>query len=1264
MLRRLLRFSWWFGAAFVVLLAVALSVARLLVPEVSAYREQVEAVAAGVFARPVSIGSLDAAWRGLSPVLEFGNVVVSDVRFPNGELRIERVEVAIDLLETLLQRRLRTSGVSLSGTALDLETDVRQARTHPSLQAILDWLFSQHSVTLENVRLQWRDPGLFATPLRPREVTAKLVNAGRRHQFVVEMKLPASQGESLKLAADMNGRADDPRSWNGTLYLRARGAQIAQLQPALAATGLRAAGTPDLELWVGIEATLPVWGSGELNWREFALTAAGARTRRVAADNLSAHFHWRRHDGRWRIGVRDFSLLRDARVVWPASRFDLRLQHDDGWQIRGQASELVLQELTAVLPLLPWADDNALGVLDRLQPRGHLREAGFSFAYHPGAAPAFALRSAVDGLTLAANGGLPGVRDVSGTIAGNLQSGVIRLDSPRAELLLPKVFPKPLTLSGLAGEVSWQRYGDRLRVQSERLQVEDEGLALSGRWRLDWLYDGRPPWLDLQLDAASLALARTRHYLPSGVMSPKLVAWMQRAFQGGTATDLRLLLQGPLDATLTDVGRLEARFNFQDADLDYHEGWQPLQGMSGQALFSGHGMRIEAHKAALAAAPVEQLVASIADLRRPLLEVRGNIDSKLAAMFDFVRHSPLHAHFATLVDDTDTRGDARLGLRLTVPLKHQLGKVRVRGELRLAGNDLVPRQGKIGLHDIHGKLVFTRHDVSMTNGKARLLDRPVALSVYKQGRGDSASTVVSLQGRLDLVAQAHKALPASSDWLRGETGWQALLEIDDNEQPDKPRVSLSLHSGLQGVTLTLPAPFAKTAEETRSLSLEWVPGKLQQIPLRVRYGDSVSASVLLTSGERLRKAALHFGDTAAALPAADELRVSGRLARLDLDRWLRLLRSAQDGGPGATPPVALDLQTDRLFFGGVHLDQIGVSSEATDPWYYRIEGGDAAGWLRWIRGSESLAPQLLARLDRLRVREGSAGEAAPEQPRRPESLPRLNVEIKDLRWDGRDLGELKLVSRRVPNGVHFETLQLKSKAITLNGSGDWLRVNEVPLSRFQAVISGGSLERLSRWFGGGSIKGGKLSGKMELGWPGSPADFSLARMSGEFDLEARDGRLENVDEGAGKLLSLFSFNSLQRRLSLDFSDVVKEGLSYNRMRGHFVVMDGDAFTNDFTLEGTSVEVKVSGRTGLVKHDYDQLITVTPQVTSTLPIAGAIAGGPLVGAAALLADRLLGESFNRLTRVQYQVTGTWDKPEFTKLKKDRSEEPPRDDEGAR
>jgi uncharacterized protein (TIGR02099 family) len=1258
-LRRTLHICWWTLAGVVVTLAVALSAVRLLLPGMSDYREQIESVAANVFKRPVSIGSLDAAWHMFSPVLKLNKVVVTDPQMPGGVLAIDEVEVSLDVVDSLLQRKLRTAGVKVIGTRLELDTDLRHKPRLFPLQAVLDWLLAQDSVALEKVQLTWRDPGLFDAPVRFSDLSARLVNAAGRHQVLLEGKLPMSMGDTVKIAADLRGRGSDVGRWRGSLYFKATDFQLSALRPAIVDTGMVAGGSVNLELWLGLGNAQPVWGSGHLAWQKPAIRSLSADAQGVSADSLSADVHWREQDGKWRVGISRFAMQRDARPVWPDSRLDLVAENGDKLRLHGKASLLVLDELHGWLPLLPWADNDALAMLDRVQPSGLLRDAEFEFRYRAGEQPQFAVRAAIENLTLAANGGLPGVTGVSGRVEGNLQAGRLQLDTSRAQLVAPRVFAQPLRLTRLSGDVDWQRFGDRFRVATDRLRIESGPLQLDSRWQLDWFYDQAAPWLDLQLAADELPLTAVRDYLPAGVMPAAAVSWLQQAFLAGSARHARVLLQGRLDQMPFDQqqGRFEARFDFDGVGLAYHPGWGQLDELAGQAVFSGRSMRVTGDSARIQDSPVERVVAVIDNLNTPMLAIDGTVGGTLAGMLEYVRSSALKERFGSLVESIDARGDARLQLHLGIPLKHTLGTTRVTGDVTLEGNDLLPRQSELGLTGIVGTLHFTQDGVSVKKARARLLGQPVGVSVYRQGKAAAAKTVVDIQGRLQLVdLLRQKQLPLAT-WLSGDTGWQVLLLVQNQAVPDTPRLSVELHSGLQGVAVTLPPPFAKPAEEKRAVTIRWVPGKEAEYPVQISYGDLVKASVLLTPGQRLRKATVHFGERTPVLPAHDELHLSGRLAVLDLGQWLPVV-AALDSSPTGAPRVSpsVDLSADVLQVGALQVNNISAHSKNTDPWYFQIDGDDAKGWLRWIRGNRALPQQLLAKLDTLRVSSAVAAESqSGPVSLQPEGFPELNVEIGDLHWGERDLGQLTLVSRHTATGVHFPTLKMDSAALNLEGSGDWLAQDGTQLTRFDAAITGGSLEKLSELLGsGGSIKGGKLTGRVQLGWAGSPADFSLAKADGELDLEAKDGRLENVDEGAGKLLSLVSLNSLQRRLNLDFRDVVKEGFSFDLMKARFAVMDGDAFTDDFAIDGTSVKIDIAGRTGLVARDYDQLVTVTPQLASTLPIAGAIAGGPAVGAAVYLADKLVGDRFNRLTQVQYRVTGSWDKPVYTKLKRAQQE----------
>jgi uncharacterized protein YhdP len=72
------------------------------------------------------------------------------------------------------------------------------------------------------------------------------------------------------------------------------------------------------------------------------------------------------------------------------------------------------------------------------------------------------------------------------------------------------------------------------------------------------------------------------------------------------------------------------------------------------------------------------------------------------------------------------------------------------------------------------------------------------------------------------------------------------------------------------------------------------------------------------------------------------------------------------------------------------------------------------------------------------------------------------------------------------------------------------------------------------------------------------------------------------------VFGLLSLQTLPRRLTLDFSDVFKKGLTFDRIKGSFLLERGDAYTTNLYLDGPAARIDISGRTGLAVNDYDQL----------------------------------------------------------------------------
>jgi uncharacterized protein YhdP len=55
------------------------------------------------------------------------------------------------------------------------------------------------------------------------------------------------------------------------------------------------------------------------------------------------------------------------------------------------------------------------------------------------------------------------------------------------------------------------------------------------------------------------------------------------------------------------------------------------------------------------------------------------------------------------------------------------------------------------------------------------------------------------------------------------------------------------------------------------------------------------------------------------------------------------------------------------------------------------------------------------------------------------------------------------------------------------------------------------------------------------------------------------------------------------------------------------------------------------------------VKVIPHISDSLSLA-ALAGGPIVGAAAFVAQKLLKDPFNKIVQSEYVITGTWDNPQ--------------------
>ena len=270
----------------------------------------------------------------------------------------------------------------------------------------------------------------------------------------------------------------------------------------------------------------------------------------------------------------------------------------------------------------------------------------------------------------------------------------------------------------------------------------------------------------------------------------------------------------------------------------------------------------------------------------------------------------------------------------------------------------------------------------------------------------------------------------------------------------------------------------------------------------------------------------------------------------------------------------------------------------------------------------------------------------------PSEYPYLEMDMKKVKINKHYFDDFKIKTSPTEKGMVIDELNFSNKHLTMTGNGKWLNADDGQITLFDAKFSSDNFGKSLATLGYKDlIKEGKLSSQLIGQWRGSPDYFSLNDFDGKITINLENGEFLQVSKQSraiGQLLGLFSISSLQKRLSLDFSDFFSSGLSFDNMNGEFVFLSSKANANDLNLKGSFGEMRVNGTSDLKNKTHDQKLTYIPDLSSMSLISGTLLGGPVGALASIFYDKFLeqvGIDTNQLAAVEYSIKGSWDDPEI-------------------
>ncbi len=271
-------------------------------------------------------------------------------------------------------------------------------------------------------------------------------------------------------------------------------------------------------------------------------------------------------------------------------------------------------------------------------------------------------------------------------------------------------------------------------------------------------------------------------------------------------------------------------------------------------------------------------------------------------------------------------------------------------------------------------------------------------------------------------------------------------------------------------------------------------------------------------------------------------------------------------------------------------------------------------------------------------------------------MPGLDLQVDDFRWGNIRVGSVSALVLHEGDGFELVGLEGMGDGFLLQAQGRSRLSDTVDESSLTLELQSDDVGQALEFMGfrrGMDAREGRFEASVE--WQGGLRTDWLSAIEGTARIDIRDGTLVGVEPGAGRVFGLLSIQALPRRLALDFKDVFGEGTAFDRITGDFRIEGGDAYTENLVMRGPAADMGVVGRAGLVARDYDQTAVIAADLGRTLPVAGTVVGGPVVGAALFILSELLRKPFE--AQLTYRITGPWEDPVIERLGAQAPDTPP-------
>ena len=1234
-------------------LAALLSIAaRWFIHDIEQYRGMIVSQISNTFGLETSIAEIEGRVDLINPIIYAQQIELSNPETSTPPLMVEQMEVVIDLFSSLLNAEPRFHSLRMTGIELAVSMDMENKLLNlPQIdrefsmserQSNLNELLSKAVATdyfdigFHDVLIHWHHKA--SEDVENFSIKHFILNPQHhKTQLVVVTELPKALGSKLTFIADLEHDIFDP---SGDFYINVDDLNLAEAYQ-LGGTQAEHHGLLRTELW------------GRASYRQGLKNLTGTLSLKdylnlefnpaYAISRLQTKLNWQANEDSRELGFAGLSLQSGEAVIENADLAIVQTQNENDYfsNLRFQANHISPSTYNRLLSQAQTdlsVEQNHRQTADDKRTVDLILHAAHSDSWFisPRAWPPIRLSEP----TIST--------DLPQLLSGQFQLALDDVRLRRGQW----VSPQNLEQIELIG--NYKRNDQYAEWNLKDLYIKGSAdTNLNGNISYQ-ITDGKDKRLQSSLSLHNLKAIEIPPWIPPQTLDPDLDNWLHDAIRNGTIQYAELSIDGNPDFPFAeDSGLWRLQAQADDVTLAYRDRDPELRELDLDLSLENQTLKIHSNNLRMMDFHAKDTTVLLEDIAVPYIKINAQGRGPLADVLSYAKTIGLADPESVLISNIETDGDVDMSLKVHAPMVQTLEReTYVGGYIDLDGANMKLKTLGLDFNQLEGRLHFDKLGGRADNIKASLND---TYPLTATAEADSGSTLLKMKTRIPFPTDYLRipSLPENTFNTTSDT-WYGELLIPPLHSDSKGALRLKLNSDLKALAVNMPEPLYKRAGEamdSKFLAEITDTGSNYQID----YGNRMRLTLQTSQAEtndQTSTGLLHFSpEIAYPFEVSKDARftVRGVIPHLSIDGWLDWMKGYQ-GNDVSSELYAQDIDVliDKLAWNTSTISQAHlIIKQQQDKTLLTIDS-------KTIKGNALIPADQNQRvyIDLEHLMLGSNDLSSDTHKLDPATLPPISIKIAQFKSAHFDIEDVKMALSPDTDGVQINKMSFNKKdddkiLIQAQLKGDWKKINEQDYSDFDFQLSSedyGQLLRNWNFFSGLQGGQGQISGR--LNWNRSPMEFELDQLRGPVKLRIKDGSVETIEPGVGRLFGLLNINVVARRLSLDFKDVFDKGFEFDTMQGALEFGRTDLMTQNLDINGPALDINITGRTGIAQRDYDQKIVVTPQLGSNIALATAFLGGPLTAATVFLLGKIteLDDWVDEVVTLEYTLKGTWDEPE--------------------